>query len=341
MAKTYIGSSHADVKKAYEEQLFRQLRAETYFTRFAGSGVESMVQEKTQLEKARGDTIQFSLMRNIDDTPGITGSSGKDLTGNEEKLTTTSYSMTLEEYANAVMTDGPLSRKRPFWDMESEHRTAIQGWGRKKLDKLHFEALYAGGFTKEFFGGSGTALGNLTTNDTLTVAKLSKIKPWLMTGGNRSQNPIRPVTVDGRQYFVCLTHPDSLYDLKQEAAFQQAMREAEVRGGQNPLFTGSTAVWDGFIIHEHEGVTIGKNAGATADVPYAKAIILGAQSLLLAFGMRPKIVTEERDFGRYHAYAFDMICRVAKPKFDVNNSGTATDYGCVGLTVARTSISDA
>ena len=36
-----------------------------------------------------------------------------------------------------------------------------------------------------------------------------------------------------------------------------------------------------------------------------------------------------------------MICKVAKPKFDVNASGTAKDYGVVGLYVARTQISDA
>jgi hypothetical protein len=88
-------------------------------------------------------------------------------------------------------------------------------------------------------------------------------------------------------------------------------------------------------------VTIAKTGGSGGDVPYAMGLILGCQSLVWAWGARPSIRAEEFDYGREHGFAFDFIAAVEKPKFDVNVSGTAKDYGCVGLYTARTSISDA
>lgn len=342
MAKTTIATGATDAKLAYEEKLFREMLIDSYFMpRFAGESADSIMQTKTQLDRAKGETIYFHLIRKLDGD-GITGTSGLALEGREESLTTTSFNMTLEEYAHATRDKGPLDRKRPFWDLDAEARTAIKNWGAEKIDKLCFEALYTPTPTKIFYGGStATAVATLTTADKLTVDKLSAIKPWLKTGGNRAQNPIRPVRVDGKDHYVVLLHPDACYDLRQDSQFQQAMREAEVRGKENPLFTGATAVWDGFIIHEHERVTIGTDGGSGGNVPYCKGMILGAQSLLWAWGMRPEIRAEEFDYGREHGFAFDMICKVAKPKFDVNASGTAKDYGVVGLYVARTQISDA
>lgn len=342
MSKTTIATGATDAKLAYEEKLFREMLIDSYFMpRFAGEGPDSVMQTKTQLERAKGETIYFHLIRKLDGE-GITGSSGLALEGREENLTTTSFTLTLEEYANAVRDKGPLDRKRPFWDLDDEARTAIKNWGTEKIDKLCFEALFTPAPTKIFYGGStATSIATLTASDKLTVDKLSKIKPWLKTGGNSSQNPIRPVKVNGKEYYIVLTHPDACYDLRQDSQFQQAMREAEVRGKENPLFTGATAIWDGFIIHEHERVPIANNGGSGGNVSYAKCAILGAQSLLWAWGMRPEINAETFDYGREHGYAFDMICKVAKPKFDVAASGTATDYGMVGLYVARTKISDA
>ncbi len=340
MAKTTIATGATDAKLAYEEKLFREMIVSPELSPLMGEGPDSCIQVKTQLERAKGETVYFHLIRKLDGA-GITGSSGLALEGREEALTTVSHTLVLEEYANAVRDKGPLDRKRPFWDLDVEARTALKNWGTEKIDQLLFDALYTPTPTKIFYAGSASSIATLTASDKLTVDLLSKCKPWLLTGGNRSQNPIRPLMVNGKKMYVYLTHPDATYDLRQDSAYQQAMREAEVRGKDNPLFTGAEAVWDGFIIRTSERVPIAKTGGSGGNVPYAKGIILGAQSLLWAWGMRPEIRAEEFDYGREHGFAFDMICKAGKPKFDVDASGTAKDYGCVALYTARTSISDA
>jgi hypothetical protein len=81
----------------------------------------------------------------------------------------------------------------------------------------------------------------------LTLDMISWIKTWAKTGNNRAQTPFRPVKIDGKDYYVLIVHPDCMYDLKTLSAWQQAMREAEVRGKENPLFTNASAVWNGVI----------------------------------------------------------------------------------------------
>jgi N4-gp56 family major capsid protein len=340
MAKTSVATGASDVKLAYEEKMFREMEKEAYFKRFMGTDERSIVQVKTQLEKAAGDTIRFHLIRKLKG-PGITGASGQAMEGNEEKLTTTYMDLVIDEVVNAVRDDGKMSRKRAFWDIVAEHEKALKVWGSEKMDQMCFDALYATAPTKIFYGGSvPTSIATLTATDKLTVDKLSKIKPWLKTGGNRAQNPLLPVRVDGKDYYLVLTHPDALYDLRQDSVWQQACREAEVRGKENPLFNGATAVWDGFIVHEHENIIIGNDGGSGA-ISYAKGLILGAQALCWGWGQRPELISEDFDYKRQKGLAFDFIAGVKKPKFIVPLGGSATDQGVVGLYTARTKISDA
>jgi N4-gp56 family major capsid protein len=83
-------------------------------------------------------------------------------------------------------------------------------------------------------------------------------------------------------------------DLKNDATFAQARREADVRGKDNPIFTGALGIWDGVILHEHEYVPFldisvaGHNFTAAASgTDYAavdafRAILCGQQAVAFA-----------------------------------------------------------
>ena len=85
----------------------------------------------------------------------------------------------------------------------------------------------------------------------------------------------------------------------------------------------------------HENIPIAADAGSGGDVPWAKCVLMGAQSLVWADGIRPKLVGEEFDYGREHGFAWSMICATGKPVFN------SKDYGSCAVYVARTQISDA
>lgn len=328
MAKTAFATNNALTKKAWDEKLFRDTLKESYFSRFMGKDAGSLIQVNEQLTKDKGDNVTFGIRMRLS---GAGVNSGQQLEGNEEKLTTYNFNTSLEEYAHAVRDAGPLDRQRVIFSIDEESQAALKGWGAEKIDQLCFDAVLSSP-TKIFYGGTATSTATIAAGDKITPAMISKAKAWAKVGGNRSQTPLRPVRVNGKEYFILLVHPDVMYDLKQDSTFAQARREAEVRGKDNPIFSGAEAIWDGMVIHEHENIPIVTNWGAGTNVAGAKCTIMGAQSLVWAWGKRPSVVAEEFDYGREHGYAWSMIAKTAKPIFN------SVDYGSVGFYVSRTAI---
>ena len=341
MAKTSIETSDALRKQAWEERLFRDTVKETYFDRFMGESAESLVQVKSQLEKDQGDKITFGLRMRLSGD-GVTGTDI--LEGNEERLTWYDDSVTLELYRHAVRDRGALDRKRAMFSIDEESRMALKDWGVEKIDKLCFEALEASPTRVMYLDSSGnpqttttaaTAKSGLhATNSKLTLDFLTFIKTWAKTGGNRTQTPLRPVKVDGKDYFVLLVHPDNLYDLKVLSEWKQAQREARERSETNPLFRNAEAVWNGVIVHEHENVTIATDGGG-ASVAWSSCTFMGQQSLCWAWGQRQKVVQKKFDYDNENGHAWGIIAKTKKPTFN------SKDYGCLGVYLSRTQVSDA
>lgn len=258
MAKTSFATGNALTRKAYDEKLFRDMVKESYFSKFMGMDSSSVVHVKEELQKNKGDVVNFGLRMRLSGN-GVT--SGQILQGNEESLTFHSDSVTLEQYRHAVRDDGAMSRQRTAFDISSEAKQALLDWGSEKLDSLCFDALLDQNQTKVFYlDSSGDFQGTTAfstakaalhaTNSKITLDFISAVKAWAKTGGARSYVPIRPVKMEGKEYFIMLVHPDCMYDLKASSAWQQAQREAQVRGEKNPLFTGAAGVYDGVVKQE-------------------------------------------------------------------------------------------
>ena len=257
MSKTSFSTSNDLTKKAWEEKLYRDSVKEAYFSKFQGSGSDSIVQVKEQLTKDKGDKITFGLRMRL---TGAGVVSGQILEGNEERLVTHSNSVTLEQYRHAVRDAGAIDRQRAMFSISDEARSAIKDWMSEKVDQLAFDAIGVGaGATvdpsKIFYktgastflatGTAATAKSALVAADSkLTLNFMSFIKAFAKTGGNRTYVPLRPVKIDGKEYFVLLVHPDALFDLKTTTEWQTAQREAADRGKTNPLFTGAAGVFD-------------------------------------------------------------------------------------------------
>jgi len=294
-------------------------------------GSTNVVQEKNDLESKKGDAITIGLIPRSD-APVL--GDGEALEGNEDNLDKYYFTITVEEKVFALRDRGPLDRQRAVYDMDMESRDAMKVRGAEYLDQRCFDALQDTP-TKTIYGGSATLYTNIAATDLITTDLISRVKAGAKTGFNRTQTPLRPVRVGGKDYFIMLVHPDALYDLKQDSAFQQARREAEVRSKENPIFSDAYAIWDGVVIHEHENIAIAKDGGAGANIPTSKNLFLGQQALVMAWASRPKIVAAEFDYGREHGFSWQAMFNVKKPKFN------SLDYGAISVHTARTSVSDA
>lgn len=336
MGKTAFTTTDALTKKLWDEKLFRDSVKESYFSRFMGDG--SIVKVKTELTKAKGDEITFGIRMRLTGS-GVTD--GQILEGSEENLTTYNDKVTLHQYRHAVRDNGALSRQRSMFSIDEESRSALADWGTEKIDQLAFDAILDSPtlvFYKTSAGSlststAATAKSALTAADgKLTPSMISYMKAYAKTGGGRTYIPLRPVKVSGKEYYILLVHPDALYDLKVDPTYQQYLREAEVRGGENPLFNGSVAIIDGVVIHEHENCTIANDGGSGA-VAWSKGVFMGQQALMWAWGQRVETVQKNFDYENEHGYAWGIIAGTNKPVFN------SLDYGSFGVYLARTDIS--
>ena len=329
--KSFWATNDALAVKAWEEKLYRELVIESYFDKFTSTSGESIVHQKTKIGKGMGDTVTFGLMKALKGEGQESANSDFTLLGKGESLATASDSLTLKEVGHSVVGRNPMSEQRVLFSINAEAEASIKTWAVEKLDKQHFEALFGTAFNKSFYAGTATSVATLTSGMKLTPQLLSKVKAWAKTGGSRAQMPIKPVRVSGKNYYVALLHPYVLFDLKQDATFQQWMREAEVRGKENPLFSGAVAMVDGLVIHDHERVPLLRTGGSGA-VPYARNVLLGQQALAIGWGQKIKVEQEVTDFKRFSEYGVTWINGVKRVAFE------SKDYGAIEIVSAVTDI---
>lgn len=338
MSETTIATGNALTQKLYNERLVRDVVKQTYWSRFMGKTPNFAVQVKTDLEGKQGDQIYYGLRMRLTGT-GVTGDAI--LEGQEEDLTTYSDSVTLEHYRHAVKDNGAMTRQRAVFDVDEESELALKDWGNEKIDQLLFDAILTTPSKTFYRDSTGAVLASTAataksaldaTNSKINTVLLSALKAWAKTGGNRTYIPIRPLMVDGVNYYTLLTHPDANHDLQNDSTFQAAMREAKERSSENPLFRGSFAIWQGVVIHEHENCTIATDGGA-GSVAWTKSVFFGCQALMWAFGRRPRLIEKNFDYENKHGKAWGVIAKGKKPVFN------SLDFGSVGVYLARTNIS--
>lgn len=339
MAKTAFETNDALTKKVWEEKLRREVEVESFFKPYMGESSDSLVQVQKNLSKQQGDKITFGLIKRLTGA-GITGRGT--LEGNEESLLRADYSISLEQYRHAVRDAGALDRQRAMFSISEESKNALKRWGSEKMDSLCFDALFTTPTQVVYQDGGASGAHKFTTTASTAKSALSatyKITPDFISyakavakgGYGRSFEPLKPVRHDGEDFFVLLVPFDVMYDLKVNDDFQQARREAEKRGKDNPLFKNADAIWDGVIIREAERCPTAADGGG-GSVTWAKCALLGAQALTWAWGSTPEIVQRDFDYGNEIGHAWGMIAKAGKPQFD------SKDYGSLGVYVARTAV---
>lgn len=340
MAKTEYATGDAEVQKLWDEDLVREINKESYFSRFESLDGSSIVHKKVDLNKKKGDSITFTIRYrgNRSFLP-----EGTSVEGNEGRLDTATESVLVTPKRFGIRDNGAIDRQRPTYDMDAETRRAIVEDGAECVDNEYFTELRstntfifhltAGVFTTT--ATLATATAAVTAVDMLSPELITKMKTVALTDRANGRIPLRPIKIDGKMYLVLLCHSYALADLKVDSTYAQAQREAEIRGEKNPIFTGAVGVWDGVIIHEHENIYKAQNAGG---IYYAQNYLMGAQALVSAFAMEPKIVAEEFDYGNEHGYAFNSIWGLEKPQFTKPGGSTAEDYGSRCVVTAVTNL---
>lgn len=266
-------------QEVWGKDLYRDVINNLYFTQngMMGTDINNIVQLKDELSKEKGDTATFGISVRMTGN-GITGDS--DLEGNEEAILTYSEQIAIDQIRFGVRLTGKLDEQKAAYNMRNDAKDKLkqrliemterqiflkmQGITNLTLTDVNavvVSALATWSNTPEYVpdaddaAGSGaryvcacaTGLDAIAVTDLITPQLISMAKLKAITA-----NPqIQPLRVGGKDYYVLFIHPYQAFDLHQNATWSQAMREAEVRGKDNPIFTGADGIWDGVIVHSH------------------------------------------------------------------------------------------
>lgn len=356
MARTIIGLNDAKAVKRYSGYLAVDTAKKGYFSKkFMGRGPETSmpIQMLPQLENDAGEQITYDLSVQLKMQPV----EGDDiLEGKEEDLKFYSDQVYIDQMRGGVNTGGRMTRKRTLHNLRMVARARQSDWWARLFDEILFMYLSGArgvntgfifpstytGFANNAFAapdsehimypGTVTAKNGLAAGDTMTVAVVDKVVAHadMMGGGTEEIPTIQPIMIDGEEHFVLLMNPWQAYDMRTASGagnwleIQKSAATAE--GRASPIFKGGLGMHNNVVLHKHKNVIRFSDYGVGANVLAARALFLGAQAAVLAFGspgtnLRFDWNEESRDNGNQAVITTSSIFGVKKARYNSRDFG--------------------
>lgn len=367
MAKTVVGVGDPKAVQKYSAFLAVDVGRKSYFTKkMMGVGEEAQkpLQILPHLENEAGDKISFDLCMQLKSQP-IEGDTV--LRGKEEDLKFASDSLYIDQLRHGINLGGAMTRKRTIHNMRRVGRVRESEYWARAFDELIMMYLAgARGVNADFiyptsytgfagnglaapdtahllYGGDATAKNNIDSSDKFDMGLIERAqnKAQTMGGGTSGIPAIEPITVDGVERYVALIHPFQEYDVRTNAsgdwlAAQRAAAGAE--GRNNPIFQGALGLYADTIIHKHRAVVGFSDYGSGVNLPARRALFLGRQAGVLAFGSeggeglaRFAWREEMEDRGNQVVLTTSTIVGIKKTRFTPPGSSTAYDFGVIAM----------
>lgn len=194
---------------------------------------------------------------------------------------------------------------------------------------------------RQLYANNATSIVSLDSSDIMALELIARANARAKSGfADASGNPIpalQPINIDGEDHYVCVMSPFQAHSLRTASGsewlnIQKAAAAAE--GRNNPIFKGGLGMYDNVVLHEHSSVVTRSNAGSGANLPGARALFLGRQAGVVAFGspgtgLRFNWQEEMEDRGNQIVITSNSILGIDKCTFAVN--GTNYDFGVIAL----------
>lgn len=370
MAKTIVGVNDPRAVKKWAGMLAHDTSHNSYFnSRFMARGAEAEVpvQILTDLESDAGEQISYDLLAELKMAP-IEGDDV--LEGKEEGQKFYTDQIYIDQARCGVNTGGRMTRKRTLHNLREKAKRQQSSWWARLMDELLFiyisgarginenfllptgytgragNALVAPDAYHTVYGNDATAFNNIDAADKFDLRMIDRAKTKADTqGGGATDIPVlQPCKIDGNETFVCVMHTFQEDDLRSNTATGQWMdiqkAAAGAEGRASPLFKGSLGLYRGCILHSHRNAIRFNNAGAGGNVEAARALFMGSQAAVVAFGspgtnMRFDWNEETRDNGNMVVISTSSIFGVKKVTF--TTPAGAQDFGSYALDTAAAS----
>lgn len=369
MAKTLVGVGDPKAVKKYSAFLAVDVGRKSYFNKkFMGVGEEAQTPLQTlpHLENDAGDQISYDLVMQLKMKP-IRGDAT--LRGKEEDLKFYSDSLYIDQLRGGVNTGGRMTRKRTVHDLRKIARVRQSEWWARLFDETLFIYLSGmrgsnGDFIEDadftgyagnplvapdaehiVYGGDAVGKTTLDSADKINLGLIDRLvaKADVLGGGTSGIPSIQPCEIDGEPHYVLVMHPWQEYDLRSNANtgqwvdIQKAAAASE--GRSNPMFKGGLGLYNNVILHKHKAVITASDygAGSPGTVAAARALFMGRQAGVVAFGSRGTGLRfdwheEMEDRANQVVITTASVFGVKKSAFTI--AGTSRDFGLIAVDTA-------
>ncbi len=359
MSQTVVAFGDPKAQKKWSGALFIDITKKSYFDRkFIGTSDEFCIQRLTDLESEAGDTISFDLSIQLRNKPTY---GDNRLEGKEENLKFFTDQVFIDQMRHGVSAGGKMSRKRTAHNMRQIGKNRLSDYWSKFNDQMLFIYLSgARGINEDFiedttwaghagnpiqapdaghiiYGGTATGKASITAESKMTraVIERAQVHARMMSAKDPKNANMMPLMINGESHYVCVMNPFQEHDLRNSdqggwLEIQKAAAAAE--GRNNPIFKGGLGMINNTVLHSHEWAIRFNDYGAGADVSAGRALFMGRQAGVIAFGsaggFRYTWTEETKDHGNEPVVASGVIDGVKKTRFNDR------DYGVISIDTA-------
>lgn len=313
----------------WRKQLFADVRDNLYMTRFIGDTEQDMIQELEDLKANAGSNINIGLGMKLSGS-GTTGDST--LEGSEDAMTDYDEDCSIDQLRHAVRLTGRMDEKKSAYAMRVSAKNRLADWWAERIDHEILDKLCgktsstfantpdAAAASRSLFAGGQGSIGAIATTNKFDTKLLDAAKE----SAKLASPMVRPLRIGGKEYYVAILHSMSATALRQDPIWNQAQRDANVRGEDNPIFSGAMGVYNGIVIHEHEYIYRTNDGSSSAYV--ARNIFCGQQAGCIAWGANVQWVEKSFDYGNSWGISCGAIFGTIKPFFNSVDYGVFTMY---------------
>lgn len=321
-----------------------------YFAPFIGASQDSLLVLKDELNKGAGDKVTVALRMKLSE-PGVEGDGiiEGDALG-EESLTFFNDALFIDQLRKGTKSKGKMSEQRVPYNLRKEGRDALSTWWAEELDEqimfylagargsgtsYHRPTSFTGRANNALtapdaghlvYAGVATAKANMVATDIITLGSIER----LVAKAELSDPMIQPFNINGSKKFVLLMHTLQAFQLRTAASESDwlAIHKAtdSGKGSESMMYTNSLGEYADVILHKHRNVVTFNDYGSTVNLPAARALFMGAQAGMVAYGQgggaqRYNWHEETDDRGNALAITAGTIFGVKKSQFDNKNFG--------------------
>jgi N4-gp56 family major capsid protein len=276
--------------RLWSQSLSLEAVKDMYFSKFIGESLDSMLVLKTDLAKGAGESITVGLRMKLT-KPGVEGDADIDAgTNGREGMTFFDDRIGIDTLSMGTSSAGKMSEQRVPYNIRKQGMDALRIWWSEMFDELIMYSLAgARGVTAPdaahlAYGGNATGKIDIDTSDKPSLMSIEKLR----TKAGLVAPTLTPFKVGGSSKYVYLVHPIQAYLMRTSTTENDWLKVHLATdsglGKQAMMYSGAMGEYADAIIHESRNVVQFDDYGAAGNLPAARALFLGAQSGLVAYG---------------------------------------------------------